>query len=219
MKIIRLLFGSFYALIKQKIIMLRYILRVPSLKLEGLCDLRNVQFAKHNYVCNARVHNTEIGNYSYIAAGCNINHCVIGNYTCIGPKVQIGLGEHPTNQFSVHPVFYRDTSNLGYNSNLRGGHFQEYNSVYIGSDVWIGSNVIVKSGVSIGNGSIIAAGSVVSKNVEPFTIVGGIPAKLIRHRFSEGVKTRLLKSNWWDTELEHFNLDEMNSLKKLINNE
>ena len=218
MRIIKFIIGPYYSLLRKQMVVLIYVLRNPSVKIEGKCNFKNVNFSRHNYVSESKVFNTQLGKYSYVATGCNINNCTIGNYTCIGPKVQIGLGEHPTDLFSVHPVFYRDTSNLGYNLRLRRSRFTEYRDVNIGSDVWIGANVIVRSGVSIGNGSIIAAGSVVTKNVEPFTVIGGVPAKLIRQRFPVEIKERLEKSNWWDKDLEYFNMNKRDCPEEIINN-
>jgi len=72
----------------------------------------------------------------------------------------------------------------------------------IGNDVWIGARAILRTGVKIGDGAIIAAGAVVVKDVEPFSIVGGVPAKHIRHRFSPDEIVRILESNWWNKDLE-----------------
>ena len=88
----------------------------------------------------------------------------------------------------------------------------------IGNDVWIGAGVCIKEGVVIGNGAIVGMGSVVTKTVEPYSIVAGNPARVIKYRFSKDVREMLNSSNWWDFEdekLEHF-LEYMNNPEKFI---
>ncbi|QQX88682.1 CatB-related O-acetyltransferase [Cupriavidus necator] len=77
-------------------------------------------------------------------------------------------------------------------------NYLESESVEIGSDVWIGARSIILDGVKIGDGAIVAAGSVVTENVDPYAIVGGVPAKLIRRRFSPEVEAMLVNEAWWD---------------------
>lgn len=77
-------------------------------------------------------------------------------------------------------------------------YYSEYQDTFIGNDVWIGDDSLVLGGVVIGDGAIIAARSVVTKNVEPYSIVGGVPAKLIRFRFDKEIRSHLQKSEWWN---------------------
>ena len=122
---------------------------------------------------------------------------IIGKYCQIGADVAI----HTTN----HPVSYMSTY---INKNLFGGELvtlKEIKRTIIGNDVWIGHNVIILGNVTIGNGAILAAGALVTKDVEPFTIVAGVPAKPIKKRFSEQIIQEIEDLKWWDlteTELE-----------------
>ena len=115
------------------------------------------------------------------------------------------MGQHPTNKFvSIHPAFYspsNDVSSVHYVIENKYDEFRYTNTGYIveiGNDVWIGKNVQLMEGIEIGDGAIIAAGAVVTKDVEPYSIVGGVPAKLIRKRFGEDDIEFLKELRWWD---------------------
>lgn len=125
-----------------------------------------------------------IGEYSYI----NGNTCVftgsIGKFCSIGYNVQIGPPEHPIRMNSTHPAFYKK----------QGLWNEVQDTVSIGHDVWIGSNAVILQGCNVGTGAVIAAGAVVTKDVPPYSIWGGAPAKLIKYRFSQEKIDCLLKS-------------------------
>ena len=144
------------------------------------------------------LNNVSVGKYTYFAPNSSINNAVIGRYCSIGPDVKIGLGLHPSKKFvSTHPAFYsvRNQFAITYADK---NYFKEFLPIYIGHDVWIGANAIIRDGVKIGNGAIVGAGAVVVKDVEPYSIVGGIPAKLIRYRFTEKEIDFLEKIKWWN---------------------
>lgn len=146
---------------------------------------------------NTKLFNVKVGRYSYFSGGC-ISKAVIGSFTSIGPNVVIGgLGKHPIDWMSTHPVFYSTLGQVS-NSFAKENHFDEYANVQIGSDVWIGANVLILDGVSISDGAIIAAGSVVVKDVMPYEIVGGVPAKSIRFRFDPSTINELILLKWWE---------------------
>lgn len=145
---------------------------------------------------NASINKCSIGKYSYVAAKTTINYCHIGKFCSIGHDVKIGLGIHPTKKFvSSSPAFY---SKNFHNSFVEEDIFTEFQLVEIGNDVWIGDRSLILGGVKIGDGAIIGAGAVVVKDVAPFSIVGGVPAKEIRKRFTDGQINFLLDFRWWD---------------------
>lgn len=121
----------------------------------------------------------------------------IGKYCQLGVNVAIHATNHPTSHLTTY-----------INQNLFQGELsqlKQQNTITIGNDVWIGHGVIIVGNVSVGNGAILAAGSVVTKDVEPYTIVAGIPAKRIKKRFSETITKEIEELKWWDkneTELE-----------------
>jgi acetyltransferase-like isoleucine patch superfamily enzyme len=130
----------------------------------------------------------------------------IGRFSAIGDNVRTGLGRHPTSDFtSIHPCFYSPQKQAGF-SFVQNQLYEEHvyvdisnkYFVEIGSDVWIGNNVLIMDGINIADGAIIAAGSVVVKNVNPYTIVGGVPAKVIKRRFDKDQIEQLLNIKWWN---------------------
>jgi len=117
----------------------------------------------------------------------------IGKYCSVADNVSILLGgEHHSNWITTYPFNILNYSNSNIDDKKSKGN------VTIGNDVWIGNNVLILSGVTIGDGAIIGAGSVVTKNVAPYQIVGGNPAKLIRKRFTDDQIAALLKISWWN---------------------
>ena len=125
-------------------------------------------------------------------------HLTIGKYCSIAPEVTFVLGgEHRTDTITTYP--FSGTYLKSFKSNIPAG---TKGDIKIGNDVWIGMKVLVLSGVTIGDGAVIGAGSVVVKDVEPYAIVGGNPAKLIRYRFPKPQIQRLLKARWWDWPFE-----------------
>lgn len=141
--------------------------------------------------------NSQLGDYVYIGPKSDVHNCHIGSYTSIGPRTIIGLGTHPTDFLSSCPVFY-STSKQCLTSFSDKNHFKEAGKNSIGNDVWIGSNAIIVDNVVVGDGAIVAAGSVVTKDVPPYTIVGGVPAKPIRKRFSDEIISHLMELKWWE---------------------
>lgn len=99
--------------------------------------------------------------------------------------------------FARHEFFIQKYGKFRQNAAYQNSEIRDNRPVVIGNDVWIGGNVSILPGVSIGDGAIIAAGAVVTKNVEPYAIVGGVPARTIRYRFSEDIIDKLLRMKWW----------------------
>ena len=126
----------------------------------------------------------EIGEYTYIGFNCLITRSIIGRYCSVANNVSIGIGEHKLNRVSTSSLFYKNAYET----------LTEKDCI-IGNDVWIGSNVVIRRGVTIGNGAVIGSNSFVNKDVKPFEIVAGTPAKFIRMRFPDEAIAQIQKSN------------------------
>jgi len=168
----------------------------------------------------AKIIHSRIDDYTYIGTFSSINNSIIGKYCCLGPNSLIGLGKHPVkNYVSMYPGFY-SYDNEGCARKFRNDTIYDDSvpEIQIGHDVWLGTNVIIPGGINIGNGAIIAAGSVVIKDVEPYTVVGGNPAKIIRKRFSEDEIAKLLDLRWWDWPYEKVktHVNDFSSIKLLL---
>ncbi|WP_282118131.1 CatB-related O-acetyltransferase [Maribacter aquivivus] len=152
---------------------------------------------------------SKIGYASYISKNTNLQNVNIGRYCSIGPNVITIHGTHPAKVFvSTHPSFFSTDFTPSY---TREQLFEEkpapLNSkepytTLIGNDVWIGASVNIIEGVKLGDGCIVAAGSLVNKDVEPYSIVGGVPAKHIRYRFEPNEINFLMDFKWWNKPIE-----------------
>lgn len=141
---------------------------------------------------------TSLGAYSYLQSGSIASNAEIGPYCSIGSAVTIGLAAHPTSMLSTSPVLYDPRQPL---PAFLTDHVLFTASVprtLIGADVWMGQGVMVKAGLRIGTGAVIGAGAVVTHDVEPYQIVGGNPARIIRARFADEVVSQLVASRWWE---------------------
>jgi acetyltransferase-like isoleucine patch superfamily enzyme len=156
--------------------------------------------------CHAYFHSGvpfRLGAFSGIVGG--IVYGLIGRYCSIAAGSVIGPGEHPTDRLSTSWISYVPEIN-GWRSRVHGETvpyveplpFTSHRPAVIGNDVWIGANVFIRGGVTVGDGAIIAAGAVVVKDVPPYMIVGGNPARSIRSRFSDSQIEALLSLRCWD---------------------
>lgn len=170
--------------------------------------------------------NSRLGYGSYVATNSFIKDTMIGKYTCIAGEVVTVQGNHPINYVSLHPAFYSTAQkNLCY---IRNDKFPDFKylditkkiSVIIGNDVWIGARATILEGVKIGDGAVVAAGAVVTKDVPPYAVVGGVPAKIIKYRFTEEEIEKLLEIKWWKKNeswlKEH--AEEFSDIKKFLEN-
>lgn len=129
---------------------------------------------------------SRVGSYTYIGTRTSITKSDIGRYCSIANNVSIGQGEHQLNRISTSSIFYSDPWEI-----LTEG------KCVIESDVWIGVDAVILRGIRIGFGAVVAANAVVTKDVPPFAIVGGVPARVIRYRFTEEKQQKVLASRWW----------------------
>lgn len=139
---------------------------------------------------------TTIDSHSYCGYDCRIHHSKIGKYVSIGDNVTIGMQNHRMDLISTSPCFVKQKDSI--KEKYFDAQLPPTKTTIIGNDVWIGSNVVIKAGVKLGNGCIIGTGSVVTKDVQPYSIVGGNPASLIRFRFDSLTIEKLQKYCWWD---------------------
>lgn len=165
-------------------------------KFEG----RNV-INKNNYIKNC-----SFGYASFMGENNFFVDACVGKFCSIGNNVKVISATHPSSVFvSTHPAFYRSQYGIFKNTSLKFTELITYDEnvcVLVGNDVWIGDNVLIKGGVKIGDGAIIAMGSVVVKDVEPYSIVGGVPAKNIRSRFNSNEIQKLIEFKWWNRDIE-----------------
>lgn len=159
-----------------------------------------------------------IGRCTYLSPNCVIeSNVVIGKYCSIAPNVFIGPGEHYTRFATTHPVlfdpFWRKLLSISEKEEYikRIGKYDLITN--IGNDVWIGYNATILRGINIGDGAVIASGAVVTADVPPYAIVGGVPARIIKYRFSDEKIDILLKSKWWDKPIDVDWLIEMSEDK------
>lgn len=142
---------------------------------------------------------TTAGAFSYVSPAATLHRVKIGRYCSIGNDVNI-LSRHPTQMISTSPVLYQPLFKAPFHPPLTDT-FDQLEDTVIGNDVWIGAGALIKTGVHIGDGAIIGAGSIVTKDVQPYTIVAGSPARVIKQRFADDVIERLQKMQWWRFDL------------------
>jgi hypothetical protein len=146
-----------------------------------------------------KVGEAEIGDYSYMMQECEVWAARIGKFVNMASHVRLNATNHPTWRATLHHFTYR-SGDYWPDADREEAFFdwRRGNAVVIGHDVWIGHGATVLPGVTVGNGAVVGAGAVVSRDVAPYTIVGGVPARLIRERFDQATGQRLERLAWWD---------------------
>ena len=202
--------------------------KIKSIFLKSIAFSAKVEYAqvsrKAKIWKNAKVFHSKVDDYSYIGPGTKLIHAEIGKFCSIAGNCIIGIGNHTLDYISSSSIFTerRNGTRISWvNQDINAAN---YRKVMVGNDVWIGTRAIIMGGVTIGDGAVIGAGAVVTKDVPPYAIVGGVPAKIIRYRFSEDIIDALKKIEWWDLpetilkgNINLFQSDQINSetVKKL----
>lgn len=183
--------------------------RKKSVIFQKSCVISDNDFFEGNNNVGGRIHKSYIGYGTYIVGENGYIHdCKIGRFCSIASNCHIGLGDHALNMVATSPLFYSSHSLLPQNflsesiamedSTICGTNYK----VIIGNDVWMGYNVCVKEGVTIGDGAIIGAKSLVTRDIPPYAIAVGTPAKVIKYRFTPEQIQKLLEIQWWNKDIE-----------------
>lgn len=152
---------------------------------------------------NCHIVESSIGDYSYAAGDASIIYAEVGRYCSIASHVRINPGNHPMDRVTQHHMTYRRVQyGLGEVDDLAFFEWRRDHRCVVGHDVWLGHGAVIMPGVRIGTGAVVGSGAVVTKDVAPYEIVVGVPARPIRKRFSDEVIARLLASAWWEWDRE-----------------
>jgi phosphonate metabolism protein (transferase hexapeptide repeat family) len=176
------------------------ILRDPKPRIHQSALLQGVECGPFSEVGQRVVlRDVTLGDFSYIERHSEAIYADIGKFCSIASNARINALEHPMERLTTHKLSYRPNEYFFFQ-----GVDQEFRSrrqnkrVSIGHDVWIGDGAVIMPGLSIGDGAVIGANAVVTKDVEPYAVYAGVPAKLLKWRFQEGIRERLLALKWWD---------------------
>lgn len=177
-------------------------------------------FEGNNYIGFKTFFCGKVGNYSYIGSNCHIS-AEIGRYCSISNNVHTILGKHPVDTWvSTHPAFYSEKYCCGKTYSSENRFDENSPMVKIGNDVWIGHGAAIMGGITIGDGAIVAASAMVTKDVPPYAVVGGVPARVIKYRFNANQIDKLLFIKWWDWDESKIieSANDFDNIDKFIDN-
>ena len=167
---------------------------------------------------NTTLLESTIGDYSYTAGDVSSVYADVGKFCSIASHVRLNPGNHPTWRVTQHHMTYRRAAyDLG-EDDRAFFQWRRDHRVRVGHDVWIGHGAIVLPGVSVGDGAVIGAGAVVTRDVEPYVIAVGVPARPLRDRFPSELAARIQATAWWDwpRELLEERLDDLCDLDRFL---
>ena len=185
---------------RRLLVFLKNILSIPSRLFSHIalfCVLQEAEVDKTSAICSGvRFYRGKIGKYSYIGNNSFVTDTDIGSFTSISTDCYIGGTSHPVEWVSTSPVFHKWENIL--KKNFSSHEYEIFHRTHIGNDVWIGNRVMIKAGVTIADGAVIGMGSIVTKDIGPYEVWAGNPARFIRKRFDDDKISELLKMQWWN---------------------
>lgn len=143
----------------------------------------------------AKIFHSKLSRFSYVGKRSCLINAEIGSFCSIASDVCVGMGTHDMSKLSTSPLFNEKRNGTGHSWTNQISF--PYENVVVGNDVWIGERALIMGGVTIGNGAVVGAGAIVTRDVPPYAIVGGVPAKIIRYRFPPDIVEKLEKLQWW----------------------
>lgn len=205
---------------RRLLVLLRNILSLPKRLTSHIalfCIFQEAVIDKTAAICSGvRFYRGKIGKYSYIGNNSFVSDTDIGSFTSISTDCYIGGTSHPTDWVSTSPVFHKWENIM--KKNFARHEFEIFKRTTIGNDVWIGNRVMVKAGVKIADGAVIGMGSIVTKDIGPYEIWAGNPARMIRKRFDDETIATLEEMKWWNWNDEKIELSSgvMTDVAKFI---
>lgn len=179
--------------------------KVQSLFLRSTAFSAQVEYSKVSKKAKVwnrcKIFHSSIGDYSYIGQDARLIYAHVGRFCSLAGDGAYGMGSHSLDYLSTSSIFTSKRNGTRIKLTNKSS-FEEYKEIHIGNDVWIGTKVLIMGGVNIGNGAVVAAGAVVTKDVPPYAIVGGVPAKILKYRFHEDIIHKLEASKWWTLDEE-----------------